>query len=117
MNTFTPELQEYIYDYTIGNAYFWKIQFNYVLGEIQCFNVDEIVKEYFVAQYFREKHLYLDILNCYEFIGGNYFREFLLNNILSTLKRDNHCQYHAIKYHFECIRKCQLTWTSLNFMS
>ena len=64
MKNLTKDLIEHIYDYSIGDKYFWKSNFSNVINDITYFNAYNIVEDYFNHNYFRYKNIDIDIINC-----------------------------------------------------
>jgi len=99
MNKFDENLVELIYDYSIGDAVYWRSKFQHVLNEITYFNADDIVSEYFSHNYFRYKDIDIDIMNCWFYLEDSKFKQYMINNILYILKCNNHHFYDVIEYH------------------
>ena len=88
-----------INDFSVGNAVDWKSNFRDVINEITYFNADNIVSKYFNRNYFRQKDIDIDIINCCFYLEDHKYKQYMINTILHILKCNNHHFYNVIECH------------------
>jgi len=56
-----PEAIERIKDFMFGDQEYWKAQYSTVMKQLKAYQPEEVIKRYFSKQYYRSRHVAMDV--------------------------------------------------------
>jgi hypothetical protein len=97
-------IKEYILDYTVGDADYWRLNFNQCLDEIKELNGVKLVKHFFL-EYKGWEDWNMSLNNMLEHIQHHKFKHLILLNSLKILGKSRWWwsdRYNQSWYHPDC---------------